>query len=88
MTKYSRKELKKMLRPPYIIPMDAPAYIHRAVEEIRLRKNREAPTNRELVEEFMQSYNARRFITSRSLMGRRIIGMLRKSPGWLVRFRW
>jgi len=70
-----------------IVPLDAPSFVHQEVERRRIQIERNMPSMHEEMESFMRQMQARRWIPAKSRLGKRIVGLLRGSPGWLVRFR-
>lgn len=94
MAKYSKRQLKKMLR-TRCAPVDAPAYIFQELEKMRRKMNREIPNMKDEMDNFMHEMRARTqpWIPAKSLRGRLIVGIigiknrLNRTPGWMVKFR-
>lgn len=51
---YSKRELKRMLKPGASIPLDAPSFIHRKVDKRRIEFNRNSPSPAEIIDEMFE----------------------------------
>lgn len=88
---YTRRELKRALRTK-TVSHDMPKWVFDEVERYRKKRNRELPTTKALMEEFMlkemKLKKVRPFISARSLKGRLLIALRKsRSPAWLIRAR-
>ena len=73
MADYSKRELKRMLKPGASIPVDAPSFIHRKVDQRRIEFNRNSKSPAEIIDGMFEE-DARRWMPV-------------KRPNWINRFR-
>lgn len=92
MAKYSRRELKRMLRTK-TAPHNAPPWIFKELEKMRKQMNREAKTPAEILDDFMKNEmglkKPRPWISGKQL---RLVAALksrlnRRAPAWAIKVK-
>lgn len=70
-------------------PIDAPSEIHREIERKRREIERIMPSNKEVMEEFMKEYNARRWrpVGKRDVLATRFRKMLGRPSKFINQLR-